>query len=81
MEADIFENFADNKVVAIFWLQIGVQTSQMQMLPSSIGLLSWETFNEDLSSVNEVSKITVIGLLEQLNVTRDTSDYLWYTTM
>jgi hypothetical protein len=24
--------------------------------------------------------ITVAGLLEQLNITRDTSDYLWYTT-
>ncbi|CAL5357783.1 unnamed protein product [Camellia sinensis] len=39
-----------------------------------------ETFSEDISSADEDSKITVVGLLEQLNVTRDTSDYLWYMT-
>ncbi|CAL5433535.1 unnamed protein product [Camellia sinensis] len=39
-----------------------------------------ETFSEDISSADEDSKITVVGLLEQLNVTRDTSDYPWYMT-
>ena len=61
-------------------LQVGVQTSQMQMLPTNSELLSWETFNEDISSADDDSTITVVGLLEQLNVTRDTSDYLWYST-
>ncbi|CAL5399701.1 unnamed protein product [Camellia sinensis] len=60
--------------------KVGVQTSQMQMLPTNAELLSWETFSEDISSADEDSKITVVGLLEQLNVTRDTSDYLWYMT-
>ncbi|KAF5947231.1 hypothetical protein HYC85_013188 [Camellia sinensis] len=46
------------------------------MLSFSLG----RTFSEDISSADEDSKITVVGLLEQLNVTRDTSDYLWYMT-
>ena len=50
------------------------------MLPIKGELYSWETFIEDVSSVDEDTKITVVGLLEQLNVTRDSSDYLWYTT-
>ncbi|MBA0848864.1 hypothetical protein Goshw_008107 [Gossypium schwendimanii] len=37
---------------------------------------SWETYNEDISSLGVSSRITVPGLLEHLNVT----SYLWYTT-
>ncbi|XP_041010238.1 beta-galactosidase 3-like [Juglans microcarpa x Juglans regia] len=60
--------------------KVRVQTSQMQMLPTNVELLSWDTFHEDISSADDGSTISVFGLLEQLNVTRDTSDYLWYTT-
>ncbi|CAL5329038.1 unnamed protein product [Camellia sinensis] len=70
----------DCKNVVFNTAKVGVQTSQMQMLPTNAELLSWETFSEDISSADEDSKITVVGLLEQLNVTRDTSDYLWYLT-
>ncbi|MED6222895.1 hypothetical protein PIB30_068845 [Stylosanthes scabra] len=41
--------------------------------------LSWKAFNDETTSTND-SSFTVIGLLEQLNVTRDLSDYLWYST-
>ncbi|KAK7367342.1 hypothetical protein VNO80_09353 [Phaseolus coccineus] len=62
--------------------KVGVQTSQMQMLPTNTHMLSWERFDEDVSSLDDSSAIaiTASGLLEQLNVTRDTSDYLWYIT-
>nr|DAD22287.1 TPA_asm: hypothetical protein HUJ06_023750 [Nelumbo nucifera] len=60
--------------------KVGVQTSQMQMLPSNSELFSWETYDEDVSSLEDNSMITSVGLLEQINVTRDTSDYLWYIT-
>uniref|UniRef100_A0A5B6ZDD3 Beta-galactosidase n=1 Tax=Davidia involucrata TaxID=16924 RepID=A0A5B6ZDD3_DAVIN len=70
----------DCKNVVFNTAKVGVQTSRMQMLPTNSKLLSWGTFNEDISSVDDDSKITFVGLLEQLNVTRDTSDYLWYTT-
>ncbi|KAF8405296.1 hypothetical protein HHK36_010198 [Tetracentron sinense] len=59
---------------------VGVQTSQMQMLASNSELLSWETYDEEISSLDDNSMITAVGLLEQINVTRDTSDYLWYMT-
>ncbi|PIN14033.1 Beta-galactosidase [Handroanthus impetiginosus] len=51
-----------------------------QMSPTNVRMLSWETFNEDISANDVDAKITVVGLLEQLNVTRDASDYLWYMT-
>ncbi|XP_057975801.1 beta-galactosidase 3-like [Malania oleifera] len=60
--------------------RVGVQTSRTQMLPSGSELFSWETFNEDISSLEDSSKMTTVGLLEQINVTRDVTDYLWYTT-
>lgn len=50
------------------------------MLPSNMLMLSWETYGEDTSSLEEGSTMTVVGLLDQLNVTRDNSDYLWYIT-
>ncbi|KAH7834339.1 hypothetical protein Vadar_015024 [Vaccinium darrowii] len=70
----------DCKNVVFNTAKVGVQTSKTQMLPTNTKLLSWETFSEDLSSAYEDTEIMTVGLLEQLNVTRDTSDYLWYTT-
>lgn len=60
--------------------KVGVQTSQMEMLPSGSQMFSWETFNEDLTALDDGAKFSAPGLLEQINVTRDTSDYLWYIT-
>lgn len=60
--------------------KVGVQTSQMQMMTSNTEMSLWETYNEDITSFAESSTFTAFGLLEQINVTRDASDYLWYTT-
>ncbi|GMI74498.1 beta-galactosidase 3 [Hibiscus trionum] len=60
--------------------KVGIESSQVQMVPTNVTLESWETFIEDVHSVEDESPMTVRGLLEQLNMTRDTSDYLWYTT-
>lgn len=62
------------------FIKVRFQTTKIQMLPSNSKLFSWETYDEDVSSLSESSKITASGLLEQLNATRDTSDYLWYIT-
>ena len=43
------------------------------------GGLSWDSFNEDTASTDD-DLFTMTGLLEQLNTTRDASDYLWYST-
>lgn len=54
----------------------------MEMLPANSGSnLQWQSYGEDLTSVDDSSTtFTTSGLLEQVNVTRDASDYLWYIT-
>ncbi|XP_019165946.1 PREDICTED: beta-galactosidase 5-like isoform X2 [Ipomoea nil] len=70
----------DCKTAVFNTAKVGSKTSQVHMLPANVPTHSWGTFTEDTSSIDTDSKLTVIGLLEQLNVTRDTSDYLWYST-
>ncbi|KAH6770173.1 beta-galactosidase 3 [Perilla frutescens var. hirtella] len=60
--------------------KVGTQTSRYQMLATNSQLRSWETYGEDTVALEDRSTFTTSGLLEQMNVTRDTSDYLWYTT-
>lgn len=60
--------------------KVKVPTTQAKMLSSNSLFLSWETYDEDISSLEEASRITTVGLFEQINVTRDSSDYLWYMT-
>ncbi|GAB4848513.1 Beta-galactosidase 3 [Ancistrocladus abbreviatus] len=60
--------------------KVGVQTTHMEMLPSNAQIFPWESYNEDASALDDSSTMTALGLLEQINVTRDTSDYLWYKT-
>ncbi|KAF3785153.1 Beta-galactosidase 5 [Nymphaea thermarum] len=55
--------------------KVGVQTSKTQMSLGSSRSLSWETYDENINSYEDNS-ITRVGLLEQINVTRDTTDYL-----
>jgi hypothetical protein len=40
----------------------------------------WESFDEDISSLDDSYSLSTPGLLEQINVTQDASDYLWYIT-
>ncbi|XP_061371069.1 beta-galactosidase 1-like isoform X3 [Gastrolobium bilobum] len=60
--------------------RVGSQRAQMKMTPVPVhGGLSWQSFNEETASTDD-SSFTMTGLLEQLNTTRDLSDYLWYST-
>lgn len=52
----------------------------MGMLPAESTTFSWESYFEDMSARDDSSTMTSPGLLEQINVTQDTSDYLWYIT-
>jgi len=52
----------------------------MEMVPSGADIIKWEGYNEDISALGDGSPITAIGLLDQLNMTRDSTDYLWYRT-
>ncbi|KAA8541690.1 hypothetical protein F0562_022842 [Nyssa sinensis] len=58
--------------------RVGAQSSQMKMTPVNRGF-SWQSYNEETASLNDKS-FTMAGLLEQINTTRDVSDYLWYMT-
>nr|GMD32323.1 beta-galactosidase-like [Ipomoea batatas] len=58
--------------------RIGAQSTQMKMTPVSQGF-AWQSYNEETTSYDD-NTFTVVGLLEQINTTRDASDYLWYTT-
>nr|CAB3501920.1 unnamed protein product [Digitaria exilis] len=59
---------------------VGVQTSQMQMWADGASSMMWERYDEEVDSLAAAPLLTTTGLLEQLNVTRDSSDYLWYIT-
>jgi hypothetical protein len=52
----------------------------MQMWGAGTPNLLWERYDEEVTSLAAAPLITSTGLLEQINVTRDTSDYLWYIT-
>ncbi|KAM7263193.1 hypothetical protein ACFE04_000876 [Oxalis oulophora] len=72
----------DCKNVVFNTAKVGVQTSHMEMLPTNTEMFSWESYDEDISSLGAggSSTFTTNGLLDQMNVTRDASDYLWYIT-
>ena len=59
---------------------MGVQTSHMEMQPTGAVIFPWESYNEDISALDDSSDMTAFGLLEQINITRDSTDYLWYKT-
>ncbi|KAH7565478.1 hypothetical protein ACOSP7_020134 [Xanthoceras sorbifolium] len=60
--------------------RVGAQSTQMKMAPVPLhGGFSWQAYNEQTSSYAD-SSFTMSGLLEQINTTRDVTDYLWYST-
>ncbi|KAJ9692055.1 hypothetical protein PVL29_011242 [Vitis rotundifolia] len=58
--------------------RLGAQSATMKMTPVS-GRFGWQSYNEETASYDD-SSFTAVGLLEQINTTRDVSDYLWYST-
>ncbi|KAK9131147.1 hypothetical protein Sjap_011634 [Stephania japonica] len=57
--------------------RVGSQTAVMKMTPIIEGF-SWNSYNE--ATTPDDNLITMVGLKEQINITRDVSDYLWYST-
>lgn len=43
------------------------------------GGFSWQAYNDETATYGDIS-FTTAGLLEQINTTRDVTDYLWYMT-
>ncbi|KAJ8451967.1 hypothetical protein Cgig2_007450 [Carnegiea gigantea] len=70
----------DCRNVAFNTAKVGVQTSHMEMQPTGAQIFAWQSYNEDVSTLDDSSDMTAFGLLEQINITRDSTDYLWYKT-
>ncbi|KAK4722997.1 hypothetical protein R3W88_013230 [Solanum pinnatisectum] len=66
--------------VAFNTAKVGARTSQVHMTPTGSQLHSWGAYSEDVFSLEDSSTFEAVGLLEQINITRDNSDYLWYIT-
>ncbi|CAO2840182.1 unnamed protein product [Amaranthus hypochondriacus] len=58
--------------------RVGAQSAQMKFTPV-YQHFSWQSYNEETASTDD-SAFSVVGLLEQVNTTRDRTDYLWYMT-
>lgn len=50
----------------------------MKMIPVNSAFY-WQSYSEETASAGSDST-TLDGLVEQINITRDSSDYLWYLT-
>jgi hypothetical protein len=60
--------------------RISSQSSKTKMEPLSTTALDWQSYNEETVSADDSDTLATNGLWEQMNVTRDASDYLWYLT-
>ncbi|XP_021716437.1 beta-galactosidase 1-like [Chenopodium quinoa] len=58
--------------------RIGAQSAQMKFTPV-YQHFSWQSYNDETASTDD-SAFTMMGLVEQVNTTRDMTDYLWYMT-
>ena len=61
-------------------LQVSAPRFHMKMTPVSSGAFSWQSYNEQTVSADDSDTFARNGLWEQISITWDTSDYLWYTT-
>lgn len=80
----------DCKTVAFNTAKVGSQTSVVEMIPSDLKSssllpakdfkgLSWEVF-EEKAGIWGNTDFTSNGFIDHINTTKDTTDYLWYTT-
>ncbi|WRX33504.1 Glycoside hydrolase 35 [Theobroma cacao] len=69
----------DCKTAVFNTARLGAQSSQKKMVPVN-SAFSWQSYNEESPSADDQDATVKDGLLEQIYVTRDASDYLWYMT-
>lgn len=66
----------------LFWkcyFQVGSQTAIVEMLHENIKILGWDVFVEKAGIWGEAD-FSEQGFVDHINTTRDSTDYLWYTT-
>ncbi|XP_027329281.1 beta-galactosidase-like [Abrus precatorius] len=69
----------DCKTAVFNTARLGAQSSQMKMTAVN-SAFAWQSYNEEPASSSEDDPVTAFALWEQINVTRDSTDYLWYMT-
>ncbi|CAM8887205.1 unnamed protein product [Rhodiola kirilowii] len=69
----------DCRTVVFNTAKVNAPTIYPKMTPVS-GALAWESYKEETASAYGDDTVTLNGLLEQVNFTRDATDYLWYLT-
>uniref|UniRef100_A0A7N0TW98 Beta-galactosidase n=1 Tax=Kalanchoe fedtschenkoi TaxID=63787 RepID=A0A7N0TW98_KALFE len=69
----------DCKTAVFNTAQVSAPTTHPKMTPIT-GALAWESYKEETASAYGDDTVTMNGLLEQVNFTRDSTDYLWYLT-
>ncbi|XP_076939118.1 beta-galactosidase-like, partial [Bidens hawaiensis] len=57
-----------------------VKAPSTQKKMTTIATFDWQSYDEEAPSSDGGDTFAMSGLYEQLNVTRDASDYLWYLT-
>ncbi|CAN6922538.1 unnamed protein product [Brassica oleracea] len=60
-------------------VQVRTPSIQMKMVPTNTQL-SWGSYSEEIPSPNYNGTFAKDGLVEQISITRDKTDYLWYLT-
>lgn len=69
----------DCKTVVYNTATVQSKISAAKMVPVIDGL-HWQSYSEATPAADDGDTLTMEGLWEQVNVTRDSSDYLWYLT-
>ncbi|WVZ12992.1 hypothetical protein V8G54_017522, partial [Vigna mungo] len=59
--------------------RVGAQSSLQKMTAVNTAF-DWQSYNEEPASSSEDDPLTADALWEQVNITRDSTDYLWYMT-
>ncbi|XP_052183251.1 beta-galactosidase-like isoform X2 [Diospyros lotus] len=71
----------DCKNAAFNTARINSQSSHTKIAPINGGVFSnWQSYKEETVSVDDSDTLEMDGLWEQINLTRDATDYLWYLT-
>lgn len=60
--------------------QVTARKTEKKMIPFQGALQNWESYSEGIPSSDSSKTFVKYGLTEHLFLTRDTTDYLWYTT-
>lgn len=60
-------------------VQVRAPSIHMKMVSTNTPL-SWGSYNEEIPSANDNGTFSQDGLVEQISITRDKTDYFWYLT-